>query len=155
MYTKSSEEYRGERRCWGCRAFGQCLAALQKWDVKALPCAILDSLTKPILKCTYSFLQLISTFFQLLGLSCWGKSISAVFPKAMLHPQTFPWVSRESYWRACCGSKTNCWGDFTRATRQSHFLLLGIWVLCSLILGTKLPQGLTIFSTRGQKSMEA
>lgn len=54
---------------WGCGAFGEYLAAFWKWDANALPCAVPDSVPKPILKNTYSLLELnFHLFPTLLGL---------------------------------------------------------------------------------------
>lgn len=55
---KQPEIAESGRRGWGYRAFGEHLAGVQKWDANALPCAVPDSVAKPILKNTHSLLEL-------------------------------------------------------------------------------------------------
>ena len=58
-----------ETRGWGCGAFGEYFAVVWKWGANVLPCAVLDSVPKPILKKIYSLLELnIHLFPALLGL---------------------------------------------------------------------------------------
>lgn len=96
---------------------------------------------------------LLDGFFQL-SWDCMAEANPTLASPAVMPVTPNPSMNQH-YRRARCGSRINCRGDFTSATRQSRFLLLGICVLCSLILGTKFPQGLTILSSHSQKSMEA
>lgn len=52
-----------ETRGWSCGVFGEYLSSIWEWDV--LPCAVPDSVPRPILENTHSLLELNShLFFQ-------------------------------------------------------------------------------------------
>lgn len=62
-----------ETRGWSCGVFGEYLSSIWAWDV--LPCAVPDSVPKPILENTHSLLELNShLFFQ----HCRGKPNSCL-----------------------------------------------------------------------------